>query len=381
MADDILDAAQKAINDAAKVAGTPPSDAGSSVEPVVPPPPPPLPPEPLPDPVVSPQTTTPSATEPITPASPVPTPPPTPPSESAQVMDSILETGSTTVVPPVNQPPHTNKPLPKKSGVKGIVLGLIALLLLTIPVAVYYISKQNESIADTRSSAYGACASAGECIQQSTNNICCQGTTSTNDPSCGTVPVRCVAAPTTPPGIDCGDGTHCAVGQTCHCEGGQNCTSYTCWSEVDIRNRCTDVGRSWCQNSENTNDNGYTCCAEGYVCATRAPWGCVRSTDGGGGDNPTPTTPPTIPVCQNIKVYKDGAQVTDLTTLRAGNDVILAVKGNLGPTKAHFRVNGGAWTETTTKNRNDEFTWEYTIPEGVTQFQIEGEVFTNGAWH
>jgi hypothetical protein len=86
-------------------------------------------------------------------------------------------------------------------------------------------------------------------------------------------------------------------------------------------------------------------------------------------------------VCQNIKIYKGNAQVTNPSTLRAGDVVTLAVKGNLSPTKAHFRVNGGSWTETTTKNGANEHTLSYTIPEGVEDFVIEGEVFTNGAWH
>ena len=80
-------------------------------------------------------------------------------------------------------------------------------------------------------------------------------------------------------------------------------------------------------------------------------------------------------------MYKGTTLVTDFKTLKAGDEVTLAVKGNLTPTKAHFRVNGGTWNETTTKNASSEFTWNYTIPTGVTEFVIEGEVYTNGAWH
>lgn len=135
------------------------------------------------------------------------------------------------------------------------------------------------------------------------------------------------------------------------------------------------------------NGYGMTCCAVGYVDNPNGN-GCVPGNgDNGGGDNgddttnptPTPTTG-TTPICQNIKLYKGGTQVTDLSTLRAGDDVVLAVKGNMSPAKAHFRVNGSSWTETTTQNAGGEFTWSYTIPEGVTDFVIEGEVFTNGAW-
>ena len=136
-----------------------------------------------------------------------------------------------------------------------------------------------------------------------------------------------------------------------------------------------------------------TCCARGYVCNPGGD-GCVP-----GGGNPTATPRPddddndddstnptatpttgTTPVCQNIKIYKGGTQVTNPSTLRAGDDVVLAVKGNMSPTKAHFRVNGGTWMETTTKNGSNEFTQAYTIPDGATEFVIEGEVFTNGAW-
>lgn len=93
---------------------------------------------------------------------------------------------------------------------------------------------------------------------------------------------------------------------------------------------------------------------------------------GGGGS--------TTPICQNIKIYKGGTQVTP-STLKAGDAVVFAVNGNLSPAKAHFRVNGGTWSETTTKNGSNEFTLNYTVPDGITQFVIEGEVFMDGAWY
>lgn len=94
---------------------------------------------------------------------------------------------------------------------------------------------------------------------------------------------------------------------------------------------------------------------------------------------PVPTTPVTTPICQNIKIYKDSVQVTP-STLIAGNSVVLAVKGSLTPTNARFRVNGGAWQETATKNASDEFTLTYVVPSDVVAFVIEAEVFTQGAW-
>jgi hypothetical protein len=69
----------------------------------------------------------------------------------------------------------------------------------------------------------------------------------------------------------------------------------------------------------------------------------------------------------------------DPTTLTAGDQVVLAVKGT-GATKGKIRVNGGTYTEDASKDANDEFTVDFTIPSGVTNFTIEGEVYINGAW-
>jgi len=279
---------------------------------------------------------------------PTPTPPPPTPSAEAMV-ESILETKNpeSVIVPPVATQHHNTGP--KKSS-KGPLIALVALLLLILPISVYFISQQNQQLADIRSKAtvftYSGC-------KTGPTYDCCK-----NDPN---------ACP--------GQGGPNA----CHCTGGNLCTGTAC---QDLESNCRNDGREWCTNYQGF---GMTCCARGYVCAQNN--GCVP---GGGDDNGddddddvVPTATPTTgvnPVCQNIKLYKNGTQVTDLTTLRAGDEVVLAVKGNLTPTKAHFRVNGGAWTETTTKNASNEFTWSYTIADGVTDFVIEGEVFTNGAW-
>jgi len=212
------------------------------------------------------------------------------------------------------------------------MLGLVALLLLILPVSVYFISQQNQQLADVRSRASG-----------NTYATACQ---SGNDQACidlcGEQP-SAIQNTCVPPGVGCGTA------------GGTACTDWH-WTN------CIGGGT-----------NGV---------------GCGTGGGGGGGDdddngpNPTATPTPVIttPVCQNIKIYKGGTHVTDLTTLRAGDAVVLAVKGNLTPTKAHFRVNGGTWTETTTENSSHEWTLSYTMPDGITEFVIEGEVFTNGAW-
>ena len=71
--------------------------------------------------------------------------------------------------------------------------------------------------------------------------------------------------------------------------------------------------------------------------------------------------------------------VTDLTTLRTGDQLELAVVG-ANATKAHIRVNGAAYVETTTKNAAGEYTIAYTIPDGTYNFTLEAEVYQNGTW-
>jgi len=321
-----------------------------------------LPPEPEPVPVVPP----PAVPEPPAPPVPaldpmpasVPAPAPAPVAESSAslnagqdaLVESLLETkpSESVIVPPAQEKSHHHSSLPKKSS-KGPLIALIALLLLVLPASVYFISQKNQQIADVRSRAWG------------TGYKECSGATDGNP-----------------------QGT-CPAGYVCHCQDGDMCTETRCELPGETEGPCKAQGRAWCANQHGV---GMTCCYPQYQCNPNGD-GCVPvggDDDNGDDDddttNPTPTpTTGNTPVCQNIKIYKNGTQVSDLTTLRAGDEVVLAVKGNLSPTKAHFRVNGGAWTETTTKNASNEFTLNYTIADGVTDFVIEGEVFTNGAWH
>ncbi|MBI2404989.1 hypothetical protein HYV22_02315 [Candidatus Gottesmanbacteria bacterium] len=93
----------------------------------------------------------------------------------------------------------------------------------------------------------------------------------------------------------------------------------------------------------------------------------------------TPTPVPLASQCLRIKVYK-GTTAVEPTTLVVGDQVTLAV-GGANATKGRIRVNGAAFTETTTKNANGEFTVPFTVPTGVTTFTIEAEVFgPNGQW-
>ena len=392
MPDDILDAAQKAINDAAN-AGVP---SGAPSEPV-----PATPAAPPPEPEPMPMTPPPSAPEPLSEQpkekapEPVPVPTPTPevPAPEPVVPAAKTETGSpqsvpdvvpglapdSTIVPPVKpaKPASVDKP---KRKFPGAIIAVVITLLLALPVAVYYISQQNQQLADVRSRATGStysCQHTSDCPSGSFCNLnshSCQATAGGTYACNFASPTACGGHP-----------------DWCHCTGGNACTGSECVDATWIQNVCTSQGRSYCTN---VYGSGKTCCAAGYTCCTTMN-GCCQ---GGGPTNPPHTPPPgststptsTVnPVCQNIKIYKGGTQVTDLNTLKAGDTVSLAVKGNLSPSKAHFRVNGkkpsdantAGWDETTTKNGSDEWTLNYTIPEGVTDFVIEGEVYTNGAWH
>ena len=308
-----------------------------------------------------------NATDPLPPE--VPSIPPEPVIAPAEAQEPKPETPPATLQPV----PESAKPLPasagtKKTGMKGGVLAIIITLLFTLPVAVYFISQQNRKVAELRGKAYAGCSG-------NTPSLGCEfGTWYCNNGSyaCdmgGTITGSC------PNPNVIGGGDPCTL----------NGVSVNC--SVVHMIRCNCGGNVWVAGQE-TSTCDSLCSGIGFPCDTTC------GDDGPADDDtsiptPTPTVPGptatpttgTAPVCQNIKIYKGNAQVTNPSTLRPGDVVTLAVKGNLSPTKAHFRVNGGSWTETTTKNAANEHTLSYTIPEGVTDFVIEGEVFTNGAWH
>ena len=365
MTDDILDAAQKAINDAASGSGENPG--GSVPSPAEPPPVPVTAAEPNADSVILPVTPNVNTIEPpITDQLPVPPIPPIDQAASGQMSTGPIS--GATVVPPIASQ-HTTGAPKKKS--MGALIAVIITLLLALPVGVYFIANQYSGLTETRSKATG--------INPYGPGYACR----LGDPlSCGGHP------------------------DWCHCLGADGCTGTECVDASFVNSCTTNQGRAWCVNMHGA---AMTCCQVGYSCCRDvgiAVDGCCRNGGPTGPTNtprppctgpncnptiPPPTNPPntpvatpttgTSPVCQNIKIYKGTTQVTALNTLKAGDEVILAVKGNLTPSKAHFRINGAAWlADTTTKNGSNEFTQTYTIPAGVTDFQIEGEVFTNGAW-
>lgn len=96
------------------------------------------------------------------------------------------------------------------------------------------------------------------------------------------------------------------------------------------------------------------------------------------GSSPTPTSPPVGPQCHNIKVYLDDEEVNP-STLQPNDAVVIAVVHNLGE-RARIRVNGGAWVESSALNAFGEFRFDFTIPEGISNFVIEAEILSGGVW-
>ncbi len=147
---------------------------------------------------------------------------------------------------------------------------------------------------------------------------------------------------------------------------------------------------------ENVNKGGYailgpdnkpTSVAGYYLSQTNGNWYPVDtsngSSNGDGGDTTNnPTATPVAPQCKNLRITRAGTAVTP-SSLLPGDDVVLHVSGDGSPTKAHFRINGTAWQDATVATQSDppDFTLAYTVPAtGVTDFVIEAEVFTDGAW-
>jgi hypothetical protein len=95
---------------------------------------------------------------------------------------------------------------------------------------------------------------------------------------------------------------------------------------------------------------------------------------------------PTTPLqCINIVAYKDGnaLSASDLSALHVGDTITLAFAPGGAATKVRFRVNSTSdadWNETTTKNANSQFTWNYTLAN-TTSFNIEAQWFDGSVWH
>lgn len=432
MPDDILQNAQKAINDAAGKT----QDSPVAPEPVS------LPQEPAPEPAVTPSQPQPAEqpkqeeqpkTESTISALNTPGVPPTPEAPPApaqqpgnaqqaqadQLVSSILEPKiQTTIVPPKGSPPPpSDTPQPKKKSVASkAVIAVIAVLLLALPVGVYFVSQQNQQIADIRDRAapnYSGDAVCDQCIaEKGSLFFCiqeCQNAKFDNGWPCDN-DRHCKSGYCDGPSGMCQPESRRLCSRNSDCQSGYcNTVTHRCGDapppedcqpgESEIGAVSYDTAALACANEcgpkPMPDPSSPYCNAEIYQTAATSPqnykwcWKCegtgTTPPPGGGGGNPPPSDNPTstpVPVvhnCTYLKIFKDNVQVTP-STLKPGDSVTLAVKGGGTPTKARFRVNGSAWQESTTKNGSGEFTRTYTVPDNVTEFVIEAEVFVDNAW-
>lgn len=96
---------------------------------------------------------------------------------------------------------------------------------------------------------------------------------------------------------------------------------------------------------------------------------------------PAPTGGPTFSSqCLNVKTFKGSTLLTADNfdeEVDPGDTITLTVAGTTnepgGINKARFRVNGGSWNETTTKNDAGEFVYNFTVPSAGT-FKFEAMI-------
>lgn len=167
------------------------------------------------------------------------------------------------------------------------------------------------------------------------------------------------------------------------------CTGLT-GKDRDKCDSCTSQGREFC----NAAGSGYTCCVKQYVCARGG--GCKY--DGGGG-NPTtqptipptsrptvpptvsPTIPPTSAKCSGINIYTTNwvlLKPAAFSALSPRVQVYFCVNGvSTGGAfdKARFTINSTLRPDTTIKRPGtNDFCDLYTIPYGVVNFAVQGEL-------
>lgn len=292
---------------------------------------------------------------------------------------------------------------PKKKGMGMIMMVSLMLLLVALPVGVYFISSNGLGMFDTRNRAagtttplYGPPSEPGACVGGNgytctdchQNTVCNKNMTITCEQfrtlaGCGNGSVPPFG--NNQPGGPCGSGTvpgtgNCAPDKAC--DPGTN----SCQSVITGGNCANNTGNCYVTNGIGVVASGpnkgqicdraghWTTCVVGSVCKNSD---CIPA---GGTPKPTtkpppPTNPPTKPPtftptplpgqCTDIKAYK-GTTLLDsngLKALKPGDVITFAVAGSRNPTKAHFRINGAAWVETTKKNAAGEFvTEDFAIP-------------------
>ncbi|KKR88629.1 MAG: hypothetical protein UU37_C0001G0048 [Candidatus Gottesmanbacteria bacterium GW2011_GWA2_41_12] len=106
-------------------------------------------------------------------------------------------------------------------------------------------------------------------------------------------------------------------------------------------------------------------------------------------------SPPPTSSCRNIKFYTDstswiGIPSEELSSLKPGDKIAIAVVGSTDNDMARIRVNGSSWQELTnrrlipdvTEFYDKEYLYEILIPaSGKPDFTVEAELHDKTGWH
>ena len=210
-------------------------------------------------------------------------------------------------------------------------------------------------------------------------------------------PEKCVSGGCNSSGNNSGNWLSCSLTDTCiydnrvpKCVGTQMCdvpVGEMGWLDDSCKGKAGGTNTTSCPLPHYCTTIG-TCIKNG-TCTPAGMSNTNCHTDAScGGNTPTTTptktpTPTTNPQCISLIAYDTNGNALsagDLNALHVGDTITLAFAPGGAATKVHFRVNAGAWTESTTKNTNGQFTWTYTL-ENVTDFLIEAQWFDGTVWH
>jgi hypothetical protein len=334
-------------------------------------------------------------------------------------------------------PPATNeKPKPKKKSGPPIVatVATILILLIALPVGVYFLSQRNKQVADIRTQARGggACYPGGENGDSGAHYSCNDGTWIPDHPTCWScvtvngnthyakgswqgenrTPVCCDSPELKcdAPGVINFDGEclYLVSGQTTHddatyfynnCPGNENpCTAPTSPPNPSSTPLNTPVPSNT-PVPTNTPVPSHT--PTGVISSpTTTPTGQPTHTPT---PSLTPTPSPTPLACQSIHIYKkdkNGNFTIDITdTLRAGTsgvkvgdtiEIGVVPPASANAARIRVQVDGGEYSDwtpdpfITAKNAKGEFITDYLLASSgsvpPSRFVIEAETRTNSTW-
>jgi hypothetical protein len=349
------------------------------------------------------------------------------PEETAAVTQETGATENAQTIPNIPPVISTSDTGGKKPVNKKMIATILGVLVLVGGVGAGVILVQNQQ--DIREKASGTCAGGVEigetACSGATSCVKCTQTSKYDYPTfvstsqsncegkfCGPVPTSVpTAKPSTTPTKNACEkaGGACYGEQSCYylnratVNGGLGCSAnkICCSTSTSVQSACESAGHTCIHDSAdcpigsgapqsctttssgdpvNRTDN------KGYCCKSTGPTPTVVPTTAPT-PKPTskPTSKPTLPPgvdcsCLTIKAFDDEWNIiTNLSSLVAGDIVRFTVAGktNSGKIeKARFTINGTLRPEVTAKRSStSEFYDEYTIPEGVSTYTINAELY------